>query len=69
MKFEASNCQYIIKIKLTDIYTTEDEYPQEVKDKIIEKGRKQLREYFLGNLFDPEKKIIFEDTSFKLKKI
>jgi len=63
------DCEYTITIKLTDVYMGDGHSSGELRDKITVEGRKQIRQYLLGNLFDPEKKIIFEDTSFKLKEI
>jgi len=63
------DCEYTITIKLTDVYMGDGHSSDELRDKITVEGRKQIRQYLLGNLFDPEKKIIFEDTSFKLKEI
>jgi hypothetical protein len=66
MKFE---CEYTITIKLIDVYMNAGHSSDELRDKIMVEGKKQIRQYLSGNLFDPEKKIIFEDTSFKLKEI
>jgi hypothetical protein len=66
MKFD---CEYTITIKLNDVYIHTEHSSDELRDKIMSQGKKQIMQYLSGNLFDPEKKIIFEDTSFKLKKI
>jgi hypothetical protein len=41
----------------------------ELRDEITKRGRESLKKYFNGALFDPDKKVIFEDTNFKLKDI
>ena len=40
-----------------------------IDKKIIEEGRKNINFYLSGYLFDPQKKIIFEDIKYKLKEI
>jgi hypothetical protein len=64
MKFD---CEYTITIKLNDVYMHPGHSSDELKDKIMSEGKKQIKQYLSGNLFDPEKKIIFDDTNFKLK--
>ena len=66
MKFE---CEYTIKIKLSDLYMTEGHSSDELRDEITKRGRESLKKYFNGALFDPDKKVIFEETNFKLKDI
>lgn len=66
MKFE---CEYTVTIKLDDVYMREEHSSDELRDKIMLLGKENLKRYFNGVLFDPSKKIINEDTKFKLKKI
>ena len=66
MKFEG---EYIIKIKLNDIFMPPDHSSTELKDKIKQEGRKKINSYLANSLFDPEKKIITEEINFKLKQI
>jgi hypothetical protein len=66
MKFE---CEYTITIKLDNIYMPEGHSSDELRDVIKIRGRENLRKYFNGALFDPDKRVIFEDTKFKLKEI
>ena len=66
MKFE---CEYTVTIKLNDLYIGEGHSSDELRDEIIKRGREGLKKYFNGVLFDPDKKIILEDTNFKLKDI
>jgi hypothetical protein len=66
MKFE---CEYTIKIKLNDLYMVEGHSSDELRDEITKRGRENLKKYFNGVLFDPDKNVIFEDTNFKLKEV
>lgn len=63
MKFE---CEYTVKIKLEKIYMPPGHSSDELREEITSRGRESLKKYFNGALFDPDKKIIFEDTNFKL---
>jgi len=65
MKFD---CEYTITIKLNDVYMRPGHSSDEFRDKIMYEGKKQIKQYLSGNLFDPEKKIIFEETNFELIK-
>jgi hypothetical protein len=69
MKYEASKCEYIIKVKLSDTHIVEGESSAELRKEITKKGKETLKKYLEGNLFDPDKKIIFEDTTFNLKEL
>ena len=66
MKFE---CEYTITIKLGDVYIREEHSSDELRKEIEKMGRENLKKYFNGALFDPDKKVIFEDTKFKLKEV
>lgn len=66
MKFE---CEYTVKINLNDLYIKEEHSSDELREEIIKRGRESLKKYFNGALFDPDKKVIFEETNFKLKDI
>jgi hypothetical protein len=66
MKYE---CEYTITIKLSDVYMNPGHSSDELRDKVTLEGKKQIIKYLSGNLFDPEKKIIIEDTNFKLKEV
>jgi hypothetical protein len=65
MKFE---CEYTIKIKLNDLYIKEEHSSDELNEEIKHRGRESLKKYFNGALFDPDKKVIFEETKFELIK-
>lgn len=66
MKFEG---EYTIKIKLKDIFMPSDHSSFELQNKIKEEGRKKISSFLSKNLFDPDNKIIQEETSFKLKQL
>lgn len=66
MKFE---CEYTVTIKLNDVYMREGHSSDELREKIKLLGRENLKRFFNETLFDPDKKVIFEDTKFKLKEI
>ena len=64
MKFEA---EYSVTIKLDSIYMPPGHSSDELNEVIQQIGRDNLKKYFNGALFDPDKKIIHEDIKFKLK--
>jgi hypothetical protein len=66
MKFD---CEYTVTIKLSDVYMREGHSSDELREKIMLLGKENLKRYFNNTLFDPDKKVIFEDTKFELKKI
>jgi hypothetical protein len=66
MKYE---CEYTVTIKLDDVYMREGHSSDELNEKIMLLGKENLKRYFNQVLFDPNKKIIHEDTKFKLKEI
>ena len=61
--------EYTVTIKLEKIFMPPGHSSDELREEIISRGRESLKKYFNGALFDPDKKIIFEDTKFELKKI
>lgn len=65
MTFDA---QFTITVKL-DVAIHDEHSSDELRDKISREGKKLLQKYLANELFDPEKKIIFEDSTFQLKKI
>ena len=60
MKYE---CEYTVTIKLENIFMPPGHSSDELNDEITQRGRDNLRKYFNGALFDPDKKIIHEDTN------
>jgi hypothetical protein len=65
MKFE---CEYTVTIKLDDVYMKEGHSSDELQEEIKLRGAENLKRYFNGVLFEPEKKIIFEEINFELIK-
>lgn len=65
MKFEV---EYSITIKMDDIFMPPGFTDEEMKMVVEQRGRDNLKKYFNGALFDPDKKIIFEDIKYKEKK-
>jgi len=66
MKFE---CEYTVTIKLSNLYMKEGHSSDELRDEIKKRGKESLKKYFNGALFDPDKKVIIEDTNFKLTEV
>ena len=65
MIFEA---EYTITIKIDKLFMPPGHSSDELRDEIKLRGAEELKRYFNGVLFDPEKKIIFEETKFELVK-
>ncbi len=65
MKYEA---EYTVKIKLEEITTRPDSTEQDLQEKIMLLGRKNLKKFFEGVLLDPDKRIICEEIFFQEKK-
>lgn len=65
MIFEA---EYTITIKINKLFMPPGHSSDELRDEIKNRGAEELKRYFNGVLFDPEKKIIFEETKFELVK-
>lgn len=65
MIFEA---EYTITIKIDKLFMSPGHSSDELRDEIKLRGAEELKRYFNGVLFDPEKKIIFEETKFELVK-
>jgi len=64
MKYD---CEYTITIKLKDVYMRPEHSSDELREKIKLLGGENLKRYFNKVLFDPDKKVIYEDIKFKLK--
>ena len=60
--------EYTIKIKLDKLFMPPGHSSDELIEEIKLRGGENLKRYFNGVLFDPEKKIIFEETNFELIK-
>ena len=59
MKFE---CEYTVTIKLKDVYMREGHSSDEIRDKIMMLSKENLKRYFNDTLYDPNKKVTFEET-------
>ena len=60
--------EYTITIKINKLFMPPGHSSDELRDEIKHRGAEELRRYFNGVLFDPEKKVIFEETKFELVK-
>jgi hypothetical protein len=60
--------EYTVTIKLDKLFMPPGHTDQELKEVIESRGRESLKKYFNGALFDPDKKIIFEDIKSELIK-
>jgi len=60
---------YTITIEIDDLIMPPDHSSDQLIEKIQYEGKKKLLAYLTGYLFDPDKKIIKEETKFELKKI
>lgn len=65
MIFEA---EYTITIKIDKLFMPPGHSSDELRDEIKHRGAEELKRYFNGVLFDPEKRIIFEEIKFELIK-
>ena len=66
MRFDT---EYVVVIKMDNIYMPPGHSSDELREVIETRGRENLKKYFNNALFDPDKKIIFEDVKFKLKEV
>jgi hypothetical protein len=62
------SAEYTVKIKLESIFMPQGHTDEELTEEITSRGREDLKKYFNGVLFDPNKKIIFEKTNSEIKK-
>lgn len=61
--------KYTITIEINDLIMPPDHSSDQLIENIQDEGKKKLLAYLTGYLFDPEKKIIKEETKFELKQI
>jgi hypothetical protein len=54
---------------MDNIYMPPGHSSDELREVIETRGRENLKKYFNNALFDPDKKIIFEDIKYKLKEV
>lgn len=60
--------EYTVTIKIDKLYMPPGHSSDELLEEIKNRGSENLKRYFNGVLFDPEKKIIFEESKSKLIK-
>ena len=61
------SAEYTITIKVSDIMNTSIETEPDIDSMIKEEGRKLIKKYFDGKLFDPENNIITEQIKITEK--
>lgn len=61
------DAEFIVKIKMTDLFVGSDLVPLDFRNRIVEEGEKRLRYYLSGYLKDPENKVIEKEINFKIK--
>lgn len=61
------NCEYTITIKLENLDMPKEHTEEQLKKKISEEGKRGINFYLSGYLFDPEKKIIFDEIKWTPK--
>jgi hypothetical protein len=59
------SAEYVVSVKIEDLMWTSDE--TDVNAKIIELGKKQLKKYLNGKMFDPDGKVITEQIKIIAK--
>lgn len=61
------SAEYTITIKVSDIMNTSIETEPDIDSMIKEEGRKLIRKYLNGELFDPENNVITEQIKITEK--
>lgn len=61
--------EYVIRIKVSDIFVPSESTEEDLKDKIKKEGQKRIGQWIDGTMFDPESKIISEEVIIKHKGI
>jgi hypothetical protein len=59
--------EYTITVKVSDIMNTSNENEPDIDSMIKEEGRKLIRKYLNGELFDPENNVITEQIKITEK--
>jgi len=59
------SAEYVVSVKIEDLMWTSDEI--DVNTKIIELGKKQLKKYLNGKMFDTDSKVITEQIKIITK--
>jgi hypothetical protein len=61
------NAEYTITVKVVDVMNTSIETEPDIDSMIKEEGRKLIRKYLNGELFDPENNVITEQIKITEK--
>ena len=61
--------EYVVKIKVSDVFVSSESTDEDLKNKIKEEGQKKLGRWINNVLFDPDNKIISEEVIIKHKGI
>lgn len=56
---------YSLVVKVQNISRFKDESDDNFAERVQKEGRRMVKNYLSGNLYDPEHKIIFEKINFK----
>ena len=59
--------EYTITFKINDLSMPEDHTNEELESKVKEIGRESVMAYLSKSLFDPQKKVIFENIKSEEK--
>ena len=66
-KMQRICAEYTITVKVSDIMNTSNENEPDIDSMIKEEGRKLIRKYLNGELFDPENNVITEQIKITEK--
>lgn len=61
--------EYVVKIKVSDVFVSSESTDEDLKNKIKEEGQRKLGRWINNVLFDPDNKIISEEVIIKHKGI
>lgn len=61
--------EYVIRIKVSDIFVPSESTEEDLKNKIKKEGQRRIGDFIDGNMFDPDNRIITEEVIIKHKGI
>ena len=64
---QRTSAEYTITVKVLDIMNTSNETEPDIDSMIKEEGRKLIKKYLNGKLFDPENNVIREQIKITEK--
>jgi hypothetical protein len=64
---QRTSAEYTITVKVLDIMNTSNETKPDIDSIITEEGRKLIKKYLNGKLFDPENNVIKEQIKITEK--